>query len=477
MSYCSHMHSYGVALVKYMYNVHVHLHMYMYTCMYMYMYILSTPSHSADDFGQFHSSTTQLSQTTPTGPIPVQPVSIPVQTPAGDATNFVPTEPLQPTAVSVSPLQPLPPTATSATNSTTGPGNDKYAAFTKLQSLGSVDSPLQPNTAPTSTPAHLPVSSVGDYSSFNSAALGTTSHSAPLSSSHTQSLDKYAVFEGLRVQSNSPQPSLSDLATLPPPSLPPPTIPPLAPPPHPPQPDAPSLPPLLTMPSSNTSLTALPAKPPSDHAPNQLWSSPLPPNVPPTDHSGSKSQPKEDEEFGEFAQFSSHPTSTTSDTVSRHVGTTGTVVADVTPREGTSGSQATGESGGWADFAQFSGAVGANSLTSNPAGSLLNGQPQPLLAPNEQGALGNHVLGQAPPQTSTDSSSLRARGFEQGDFKMDQETVPTIDDMEKALLSKLTPTLPRKSSKGEDSGSKTIEQTVETPASTTPQPKVHVHVP
>ena len=73
--------------------------------------------------------------------------------------------------------------------------------------------------------------------------------------------------------------------------------------------------------------------------------------------------------------------------------------------------------------------------------------------------------------TSQQSNDLKFRGFEFGS-KGEGGNVPTIDDMEKELLSKLTPTLPRKNISKDDSGGKDSPKKVEKAASNSRSAKV-----
>ena len=116
-------------------------------------------------------------------------------------------------------------------------------------------------------------------------------------------------------------------------------------------------------------------------------------------------QPQNDDDFGDFAQFSGPSPQPHQTPTSHHL----------TMELATAGD-------GWADFAQF---------PSNPQ-PLTNGARQPLLT--SHGSEG-HQQKPAEPSPSRYLFDFQSSGSQQ---------LPTIDGMERELLSKLTPTLPRK---------------------------------
>ena len=133
-----------------------------------------------------------------------------------------------------------------------------------------------------------------------------------------------------------------------------------------------------------------------------------------------------------------------------------------------------GSDEGWADFAsapsvQF---PTTDNLTQN---LMTSAQQQSMNIVNEVGPLGN---GKPQSQKPTDSSKSRGFEFQHGGAMGDQGAVPTIDEMEKALLSKLTPTMPRKNKNApndepsDSNGKKSPKNKVEKPARPV---KVHVH--
>ena len=268
---------------------------------------------------------------------------------------------------------------------------------------------------------------------------------------------------------------------------------------------------------SNASPISFPVKPPTVYVPSQFSPPPLLPEAPLSDHTGTKGVHKEphtqeDDGFGEFAQFSSPftapdppPASSTSAmgslfpppvagrsspasasssnsptpsfpvtstcspapddaTSTRSQGVPDTF-GDFTNGGGEGGrTQTAAGDEGWANFGEFSPALTPQPLVGSGAVSPV--QPlvsdvQPSLentlsGTNESGLLtASQVSGKPQSQKSNNTSPSRTRGFEfhRRGSKEDRGATPTIDGMEKELLSKLTPTLTRKTaSEGEGEG-------------------------
>ena len=142
----------------------------------------------------------------------------------------------------------------------------------------------------------------------------------------------------------------------------------------------------------------------------------------------------EDDDFGDFAQFSSTLTSNTSSSTMQDLASPFyPPTSSIDPAEGTGTmailSSNEQETGGWADFGNFSTA---------PVQFSINTPEISTQQPNNVERLQNSCS-----QAPAESSTAKSRGFE---FQRPgaQGNVPTIDGMEKELLSKLTPTLPRK---------------------------------
>ena len=414
-------------------------------------------------------------QATPT--LQPQPVSIPFHPPTLHASG-APVNPANPDFPAQ--LQSGPPvTQHPSTSTTTSLTGYSYATFSEVQSV------ISGNTDAAQVAGHsslLPGSSNDEYGAFKSAGISgsvtprsdSTGAASPVPS---QLGNKYSAFDTLRPQSSSPhsadvslpltqppantvtartgEPSqqprggvtsqLSPQQTSQPPLALQSLLQPLA-------SGSPTLNPSITGPPSPLLTTnrytanSSSSKPPSGYSLQQLSApSPLPQEGPLSDKNGTKgvkSQPQEDNEFGEFAQFS-----TSSTDRQPKVGgnmTTGAFDGPLLSARMGDGSivQKTVEEEGWADFEQFSSVPVQH--TSNQV-ALSGAQNSSVI--NEQGSPTSHGSGK---QASTDLPPANPWGFDfhHGGSKEDQSSVPTIDGMEKDLLSKLTPTLPRKAKDG-----------------------------
>lgn len=204
-------------------------------------------------------------------------------------------------------------------------------------------------------------------------------------------------------------------------------------------------------------MTATKFSPPSP-TPTVPVSGPPPPSphIPPGNQSGK--QPQVEDDFGDFAQFSAPETtsslfpSTTAPSLSPPLPPPPLPQPPGDDRKHPPPS----EFGGWADFGQFSSAL----PTTN------TGVQQPPFPTYEQELLNNQTSGSPLPDKTKESSSAKSRMFE---FQSSSSQTPTIDGMEKDLLSKLTPTLPRKSQA--EATEKKKEEKTEKPVKSGP-PKV-----
>lgn len=445
-----------------------------------------------DEFGHFHSSmnpsTLQqpiLQATSTHTTLLPQPVSIPVQStsissPAPANPDLKPVEPV------VGLIQPM--TASSITNPATNNTTEyKYAAFGELQSMGLQTTPNIPiSTNSTVNPSVVPITDdkYGALWSVNVAeSTQLTSPTSPPSLPTSQVKDRYTVFDNLR-QSESPAPDslmtgggqvqslgsrtpLGNSQWIPQPLTSQPLL---------------SSSQFLSSepptPSSTLSITSTVAinsqtqtsfiLSPSEITTLTKQSIPPPPSpdIPIRDTSGSKSIHKqtEDDEFGDFAQFSSPLTFNALQTTPSIISSTalsntpfvsssssvGTADSLYVNSSGITGKphpslgvneQGAGGDDGWADFGHFSSApIQFTNTTSNLTEISANVTQQTLLGNNEQRPLFDQSPRSLTPVDSTSSKSQRFEFQRPGT----PGSVPTIDDMEKELLSKLTPTLPRK---------------------------------
>ena len=349
------------------------------------------------------------------------------------------------------------------------------------------------------TPSPLPpaTSSSDKYSVFRDTTLTGTAPSSndstgPLPPSNPE--DKYSAFEGLRPQSNSPQPLLTatggDLSQQPPPSNTSQSLFPST------QPQFPlHVGPLAANSNSSTHMGP-PASNFSTHvgplAPNSSThvSPPAPNHRDPT--------PRQDDEFGNFAHFPTPPSQPHPGPPfpppTDHPSTTPVLTNPITPHHPDTSTLSTtnavhmptgpfggmepfssgeglqkGGDDGWADFASAP-SVQFPTMDNSMQNLMSTVQQQSMNIGNELGPLGNQISGKPQSQKSTDSSKSRGFEFSHGGAMGDQGAIPTIDGMEKALLSKLTPTMPRKNKNAsndelsDSSGRKSPRNKVEKPA-------------
>ena len=212
----------------------------------------------------------------------------------------------------------------------------------------------------------------------------------------------------------------------------------------------PTLPPILTA-----------AKLSPSPAPDVPLSGPPPPSshLPKANQTGPQDrQPPAEDDFGDFAQFSAPPTTTPLLFPSTTVPSPSPLPPQHLPQQQTDEKNAllSSEMEGWADFGGFSAAPLSTPQPTNDGVRL----------PHNEQELPNNQIRESPlPHKVAKPSSSKSRMFE---FTSSgpQASVPTIDGMEKDLLSKLTPTLPRKSPAATEITEKKKDENEEKPPKT-----------
>ena len=218
---------------------------------------------------------------------------------------------------------------------------------------------------------------------------------------------------------------------------------------------APELGPSFAPPSLPPPLTAANLSPSPSPTPTMPLSGPPPPSphAPPANQTGAiDKQAAVKDDFGAFAQFSVPPPSL----LPTSSATSLPSPSPLLPPHTLPHIPADGKSQGWADFGQFSSSPLSTPLPANTTGVQQQIQ-QPI---NEQGLPPNK---ESPLPQKVAAQSTKSRTFE---FQSaSSQAPPTIDGMERDLLSKLTPTLPRKAG-AETTEDKKKDKNTDVPAKT-----------